>query len=367
MLSYRKVIHIDMDAFFASVEQRDFPDYRGKPLAVGGGEQRGVVAAASYEARKFGVRSAMSSKIAKKLCSNLIFTKPRFDVYKVVSAQIREIFAEYTDLIEPLSLDEAYLDVTVNFKNMELATEIATEIRAKIFEKTGLTASAGVSYNKFLAKTASDINKPNGQFVIKPSQAEAFVLDLPIRKFYGIGKVTTEKMHSLGIHTGKELREQSLAFLLRNFGKVGQYFYDISRGIDERPVEPNREMKSISVENTYSKDLEKAEDIKEAINDLIPVLVKRIEKNAAQGRTLHLKVKFADFEQITRSKTIENVINTDARINELLENMFASLLPFERGIRLLGIGVSNFREEAFMALPRQLRIEFGDYERNKLG
>ena len=362
MPSYRKVIHIDMDAFYASVEQRDFPEYRGKPLAVGGGELRGVVAAASYEARKYGVRSAMSSKIAKKLCPDLIFARPRFEVYKEVSSQIREIFAEYTALIEPLSLDEAYLDVTENFKKMELATEIATEIRAKIFEKTGLTASAGISYNKFLAKTASDINKPNGQCVIKPGQAEAFVLGLPIRKFYGIGKVTTEKMHSLGINTGKELREQSLAFLTRNFGKIGQYFYDIARAIDERPVEPHREMKSISVENTYTTDLEKVGDIENAIMELIPVLIKRIEKNAALGRTLHLKIKFSDFEQITRSKTIDGVINTESKIKEMVLNMLGGLLPFDRGIRLLGVGVSNFREEAYIDLPRQLRIEFGDYE-----
>ncbi len=366
MPSTRKIIHIDMDAFFASVEQRDFPEYRGKPLAVGGGELRGVVAAASYEARKYGVRSAMSSKIAKKLCPSLIFTKPRFEVYKEVSGQIREIFAEYTDLIEPLSLDEAYLDVTENFKNMELATEIATEIRAKIYEKTGLTASAGISYNKFLAKTASDINKPNGQCVIKPSQAEAFVLGLPIRKFYGIGKVTTEKMYGLGIHTGRDLREQSLAFLLRNFGKIGQYFYDISRAIDERAVEPHREMKSISVENTYSQDLTKLEDIYAALDELIPSLLKRVEKHGVQARTLNLKIKYSDFEQITRSKTNEVIINKQEYIVEIVKHMLESVLPLEKGIRLLGVGVSNFRDEILLELPRQLRIEFGEYDVAKL-
>jgi DNA polymerase IV len=357
MPDQRKIIHIDMDAFFASVEQRDFPELKGKPVAVGGGEQRGVVAAASYEARRFGVRSAMASKTAKRLCPSLIFTKPRFEVYKEVSGQIREIFAEYTTLIEPLSLDEAYLDVTENFKNMEIATEIAAEIREKIFKKTGLTASAGISYNKFLAKTASDINKPNGQCVIKPSQAEAFVLTLPIHKFYGIGKVTAEKMQGLGIQSGKELREQSLVFLTRNFGKIGQYFYDISRAIDHRAVEPHREMKSISVENTYHEDLKTIEAIQTAIEDLIPTLLKRIEKYNAKGKTLTLKIKFADFEQITRSKTTEEIFNSDKNIGFVLDQMLQNLQPFETGIRLLGIGVSNFKE-VIEGLPKQLKLEF---------
>jgi DNA polymerase IV len=357
MPDQRKIIHIDMDAFFASVEQRDFPELKGKPVAVGGGEQRGVVAAASYEARKFGVRSAMASKTAKRLCPSLIFTKPRFEVYKEVSGQIREIFAEYTTLIEPLSLDEAYLDVTENFKNMEIATEIAAEIREKIFKKTGLTASAGISYNKFLAKTASDINKPNGQCVIKPSQAEAFVLTLPIHKFYGIGKVTAEKMQGLGIQSGKELREQSLVFLTRNFGKIGQYFYDISRAIDHRAVEPHREMKSISVENTYHEDLKTIEAIQTAIEDLIPTLLKRIEKYNAKGKTLTLKIKFADFEQITRSKTTEEIFSSDKNIGFVLDQMLQNLQPFEKGIRLLGIGVSNFKE-VIEGFPRQLKLEF---------
>jgi DNA polymerase IV len=357
MPDQRKIIHIDMDAFFASVEQRDFPELKGKPVAVGGSADRGVVAAASYEARKFGVRSAMASKTAKRLCPSLIFTKPRFDVYKEVSGQIREIFAEYTTLIEPLSLDEAYLDVTENFKNMEIATEIATEIREKIFNKTGLTASAGISYNKFLAKTASDINKPNGQFVIKPSQAEAFVLTLPIHKFYGIGKVTAEKMQVLGIQSGKELREQSLVFLTRNFGKIGQYFYDISRAIDHRAVEPHREMKSISVENTYNEDLKNRVEILEALGHLIPTLLKRIEKYDAKGKTIILKVKFADFEQITRSKTTDEIFNSEKYIAQTLEQMLQNLPEFEKGIRLLGIGVSNFKE-VIEGFPRQLKLEF---------
>lgn len=241
----RKIIHIDMDAFFASVEQHDNPELRGKPVAVGGSAERGVVAAASYEARKFGVRSALPSKTAKRLCPELIFVMPRFDRYKEISGQIREIFAEYTDLIEPLSLDEAYLDVTENKKDISSATQIATEIRQKILEKTGLTASAGVSYNKFLAKTASDINKPNGQCVIKPAQAVAFVEALPIHKFFGIGKVTAEKLIQMGILTGKELKVQSLEFLVKNFGKVGKYYFEIARGQDHREVSPNRESKSI--------------------------------------------------------------------------------------------------------------------------
>lgn len=244
-----------MDAFYASVEQHDNPVLQGILVAVGGSEDRGVVAAASYEARKFGVWSALPCITAKRLCSNLIFVKPRFEIYKEVSRQIREIFHEYTDIIEPLSLDEAYLDVTENHKGIEIATQIALEIRQKFFEKTKLTASAGISYNKFLAKTASDINKPNGQCVIKPSNAEAFVETHPIHNFYGIGKVTANKFRKIGVHNGKDLKALSLDFLVKIFGKVGHYYFDISRGIDHRKVEPNRECKSISVENTFSKDL----------------------------------------------------------------------------------------------------------------
>lgn len=344
-----------MDAFFASVEQRDNPDLRGKPVAVGGSADRGVVAAASYEARKFGVRSALPSVTAKRLCPSLIFVKPRFEVYKEVSRQIREIFAEYTDLIEPLSLDEAYLDVTENKQNNPIATEIAFEIRTKIFEKTGLTASAGISYNKFLAKTASDINKPNGQCVIKPSQAEAFVEKLPIHKFYGIGKVTAEKMISFGIFSGKQLKEQSLEFLKSKFGKVGSYYYEIARGQDRREVSPSRETKSISVENTFSEDLIDVQTIKEELFRLSESLLKRIAKYNFIGKTLTIKIKYEDFESITRSKTYESGYLNKAQIDQTVDFLIDNLVPFPKGIRLLGIGLSNFLEEN---QDKQLRIGF---------
>lgn len=344
-----------MDAFFASVEQRDNPDLRGKPVAVGGSADRGVVAAASYEARKFGVRSALPSVTSKRLCPSLIFVKPRFEVYKEVSRQIREIFAEYTDLIEPLSLDEAYLDVTENKQNNPIATEIAFEIRTKIFEKTGLTASAGISYNKFLAKTASDINKPNGQCVIKPSQAEAFVEKLPIHKFYGIGKVTAEKMISFGIFSGKQLKEQSLEFLKSKFGKVGSYYYEIARGQDRREVSPSRETKSISVENTFSEDLIDVQTIKEELFRLSESLLKRIAKYNFIGKTLTIKIKYEDFESITRSKTYESGYLNKDQIDQTVDFLIDNLVPFPKGIRLLGIGLSNFLEEN---QDKQLRIGF---------
>ena len=345
-----------MDAFFASVEQRDNPELRGKPVAVGGSADRGVVAAASYEARKFGVRSALPSKTAKRLCPALIFVKPRFDVYKLVSTQIREIFQEYTDLIEPLSLDEAYLDVTENKKNIETATQIALEIRQKIFEKTHLTASAGISFNKFLAKTASDINKPNGQCVIKPPQAEAFVETLPIHKFYGIGKVTAEKMRSMGIQSGKELKEQSLDFLVKNFGKVGHYYFEIARGQDRRLVSASRETKSVSVENTFSADLELVSEIYSELFKLTDALLLRSQKHQLIGKTLTIKIKYGDFEIISRSKTIEQGYKTKEEINKTIELLIENLLPFPKGIRLLGLGVSNFLDEE-NGSGRQLRLD----------
>ncbi len=330
-----------MDAFFASVEQRDNPELRGKPVAVGGSADRGVVAAASYEARVFGIRSAMPSKTAKRLCPNLVFTKPRFEVYKQVSKQIREIFAEYTSLIEPLSLDEAYLDVTDNLKGVSTATEIAQEIRAKIFSRTGLTASAGISFNKFLAKTASDINKPNGQCVIKPSQAEAFVETLPIKKFYGIGNVTTERMHSLGIFSGKELKEQSLEFLVKNFGKAGHYFHEIARGEDKRNVEPHRENKSIGVENTYNEDLHLTSEIVGQIKSLCEQMLVRAEKSKVYGNTLTLKIKYTDFEQVTRSKTSNLGFKNKGNVEYIAIKLFDSLLPLTKDIRLIGVAISN--------------------------
>lgn len=346
-----------MDAFFASVEQRDNPTLKGKPVAVGGSAERGVVAAASYEARLFGVRSAMPSVTAKRLCPNLIFTKPRFDVYKEVSGQIREIFEEYTMLIEPLSLDEAYLDVTENLLGIDTATEIAEQIRNKIFLKTGLTASAGISFNKFLAKTGSDINKPNGQCVIKPNQAEAFIESLMIKRFHGIGKVTTEKMYGLGIFTGKELKAQSLDFLLRHFGKVGQYYFDIARAIDLRKVEPNRERKSIGVENTFDTDLIDKLEIEEQTYKLIKQMLSRAERSKAFGYTITLKIKFQDFEQITRSKTNVDVFNNEGLIQKTVMQLFEKLWPLSKGIRLLGVSISNF-ETKEKTIGRQLTLDF---------
>jgi DNA polymerase-4 len=300
----RKIVHIDMDAFFASVEQRDNPELRGKPVAVGGSRERGVVAAASYEAREFGVRSAMASVTAKRKCPNLIFVKPRFDVYREVSLQIRTIFAEYTPIIEPLSLDEAYLDVTENLKRVASATQIAEEIREKIRAETGLTASAGISYNKFLAKLASDHRKPDGLFVITPKMGAAFVENLPVEKFHGVGPATTVKMNRLGIKTGFDLREKTLAFLQQHFGKPGPYYYWIARGIDERSVRADRIRKSLGAENTFSTDIFTFEAACEALLPIIEKVWRICEGAEIHGRTVTLKVKYADFQQITRSRTV---------------------------------------------------------------
>jgi DNA polymerase-4 len=334
-----------MDAFFASVEQRDNPLLRGKPVAVGGSEERGVVAAASYEARKFGVRSAMGSKTAKRICPNLIFVPPRFEQYKEVSSQIRAIFHEYTDLVEPLSLDEAYLDVTENHKNIPLATEIAKQILSKIKEATSLTASAGVSFNKFLAKTASDVNKPDGIFVIKPHQAEAFVDTLAIKRFYGVGKVTAEKMTKMGILTGKDLKEKSLEFLVNNFGKAGRYYHEISRGEDNRRVNPDRIRKSIGVENTFNSDLFGQDEIYREIDVILEQLWKRINRANVFGKTLTLKMKYADFEIISRSKTSQLLLADDKHIAQIVYEMLNLLLPAEKGIRLMGLTISNLETE----------------------
>ncbi|WP_244828633.1 DNA polymerase IV [Carboxylicivirga sediminis] len=353
----RKIIHIDMDAFFASVEQRDFPELRGKPVAVGGNSERGVIAAASYEARKFGVRSAMSSKVALRLCPQLIFQKHRFEVYKEVSQQIREIFFEYTDLVEPLSLDEAFLDVTENKKGIESATQVAREIKQKIFETTHLTASAGVSVNKFLAKVASDQRKPNGIFIIKPNGVQPFIEQLPIEKFFGVGKKTAEKMHQLDIHKGKDLLRFDLPRLVHYFGKAGQYFYDIARGNDERPVRPHRERKSVGIENTFSKDLVDEQQIQLELNRLKEGLIKRLSRSGKQGKTLTLKVKFDNFEQITRSKTVNEPIG-EKLLNELSSELVREA-PLNRPIRLLGLTVSNFKEDDEPE-ALQLRINFKD-------
>ena len=353
----RKIIHVDMDAFYASVEQLDHPEWRGKPLVVGGNEARGVVAAASYEARKFGIHSAMSSALAAKKCPQLIFAKPRFDRYKEISLQIREIFYEYTDLVEPLSLDEAFLDVTENKMGLKSAILIARQIREKIKSKTGLNASAGISYNKFLAKTASDLNKPNGQAVILPEEAEAFLEKLPIGKFFGIGKVTAEKMQKLGIHSGKDLKEYSLQFLTKKFGKSGLHYFNIVRGIHLSEVQPHRVRKSLSAENTFEKDLI---SLKEMENQLYPIfeeLMRRIEKSGIKGRTITLKLKYSDFTLQTRSKTLEQYPEKGMIWLIGLELLRQEEIP--KPVRLLGLGISNLNiteEQEF--LGSQLKIPF---------
>ena len=355
----RKIIHIDMDAFFASVEQRDFPELKGKPVVVGGNGERGVIAAASYEARQFGVHSAMSSKIALRRCPHLIFQKHRFEVYKEVSRQIRTIFYEYTDLVEPLSLDEAFLDVTENKKGIDSASQIAREIKQKIQETTQLTASAGVSVNKFLAKVASDQRKPNGIFIIKPKDVMVFIEQLPIEKFFGVGKKTAEKMHALDIHKGKDLQRYDLARLIQYFGKAGKYFYDVSRGEDNRPVVPHRERKSVGIENTFSKDLHDEQQIRHEIGRLKEGLIARLSKAGKSGKTLTLKVKFDNFEQITRSKTLLQTITTKI-LHDLSDDLLKEA-PLNRPIRLLGLTVSNFKEEQEQD-ALQLRIDFEAYE-----
>jgi DNA polymerase-4 len=336
----RKIIHIDMDAFYASVEQRDNPELRGKPVAVGGSRERGVVAAASYEARKFGVRSAMPSITAKRQCPDLIFVKPRFDAYKAVSLQIREIFAEHTDLIEPLSLDEAYLDVTDNRKGIATATQIAMEIRAKIRAETRLTASAGVSYNKFLAKLASDHRKPDGLFVITPKMGPAFVEGLPVAKFHGVGPATAANMNKLGIETGLDLKAQSMAFLQQYFGKAGPYYYWIARGIDGRPVLANRIRKSVGAEITFSADLFTFEAAREALSPIIDKVWGHCESAGTRGRTVTLKIKYADFQQITRSRSVHSVIDGRMALEEISRELLRPQFPVTKGIRLLGISLS---------------------------
>jgi DNA polymerase IV len=336
----RKIIHIDMDAFYASVEQRDNPDLRGKPVAVGGSRERGVVAAASYEARKFGIRSAMASVTARRKCSELIFVRPRFDVYKEVSRQIRAIFAEYTPVIEPLSLDEAYLDVSENLKGITSATAIAEEIRGRIRAETSLTASAGVSYNKFLAKLASDHRKPDGLYVITPNMGAAFVEDLPVGKFHGVGPATTAKMNGLGIYTGRDLRAQTLPYLQKHFGKFGSYYYSIARGIDDRPVRADRVRKSVGAENTFAQDLVALDAMREALQPIIDKVWRYCEGSGIRGRTLTLKVKYADFELITRSRSTPKPIDSRLDIEQISIDLLTRLFPVAKGVRLLGVSLS---------------------------
>jgi DNA polymerase-4 len=337
----RKIIHVDMDAFYASVEQRDNPELRGKPVAVGGARERGVVAAASYEARKFGVRSAMPSVTAKRMCPDLIFVKPRFHVYKAISLQIRAIFAEHTPLIEPLSLDEAYLDVTENLQGIASATEIAQAIRAKIKSEAGLTASAGVSYNKFLAKLASDHRKPDGLFVITPTMGAAFVEDLSVGKFHGIGPATSAKMNGYGIHIGADLRAQSLDFLCRHFGKPGAHYYWLSRGVDERLVRADRVRKSVGAENTFMTDLVDLGQAQDALQPIIEKVWRYCETSGTRARTVTLKVKYADFQQVTRSRTSDVAVATQADLERFSYALLAPIFPARLGIRLLGVTLSS--------------------------
>ena len=350
---------MDMDAFYASVEQLDNPELRDKPIAVGGSEERGVVAAASYEARKFGVRSAMSSIIAKRNCPDLIFVKPRFERYKEISNQIRAIFLEYTDLVEPLSLDEAYLDVTENKKGNPSASLIAREIREKIKLKTGLNASAGISINKFVAKIASDVNKPNGQKTVNPEEVEEFLEKLEIRKFYGVGKVTAEKMYQLGIFNGFDLKQKSEEFLTKHFGKSGSFYYKVVRGIHLSEVKPNRIRKSLGAERTFDENISSEIFMMERLESIAEEIERRLKKSKVAGKTVTLKIKYSDFTQHTRSKTIPYFISS----KELILDISKELLFQEKmkeSVRLLGITLSNLNTEKKekKEIAVQLKFEF---------
>ncbi len=339
---YRKIIHIDMDAFFAAVEQRDHPELRGKAIAVGFDGPRGVVSTASYEARRYGVHSAQSVATAKRRCPHLLIVPPHFEVYKKVSGQVHEVFREYTDLIEPLSIDEAFLDVTENKPDIGLAVDIAREIKQKIFERTSLTASAGISYNKFLAKIASDWRKPDGLFVVHPDRALDFIADLPIEKFWGVGAKTAERMHKMGIFNGGQLRHTSRTHLTEVFGKAGALYHDFANGIDERPVIVERERKSVGCEQTYLEDLTRPAQFTIALYHLVTELVKRIRKADFRGRTLTLKVKYADFTQITRSITSPDMLTNKDQLLPLAKQLFRTTRQEEeRAIRLLGLSVSH--------------------------
>ena len=355
--SYRKIIHVDMDAFYASVEQMDNPALRGKPLAVGGSEIRGVVAAASYEARKFGVRSAMSGVQAKRNCPELVFVPPRFERYKEISQKIKKIFFEYTDLVEPLSLDEAYLDVTQNKKGNPSASLIAQEIRKRIFEEVGLTASAGISVNKFVAKIASDYNKPNGQKTVNPEEVSSFLENLDIKKFYGIGKVTAEKMYQHGIFSGKDLKSKTFQYLEEHFGKSGASYYNIVRGIHNSEVKPNRITKSVAAEHTFDENLTSEIFMLERLERIASELEKRLKKHSISGKTVTLKIKYSDFTLQTRGKTLPYFISDKGLLLETAKE----LLYQERmkdSVRLLGISLSNLNTEIKKAIVVQLKFDF---------
>ena len=362
-LPLRKIIHVDMDAFYASVEELDNPQLKGKPVAVGGSEKRGVVSAANYEARKYGVRSAMSGYLAKKNCPHIIFVKPRFTRYKEISKQIRNIFYTYTDLVEPLSLDEAYLDVTVNKKGNPSATLIAKEIRQRILEEVGLVASAGISINKFIAKVASDINKPNGQKTVNPEEVISFLEDLEIRKFYGVGKVTAQKMYKLGIFTGKDLKTKSLEFLEANFGKGGSHYYQVVRGIHISEVKPNRTPKSVGAERTFSENLSSEIFMLERLEQIAEELERRLHKSKIAGKTVTLKIKYSDFSLNTRSKTLPYfVTNKDLILETAKELLYQEEL--QNSVRLLGISLANLNTEKKKIAPKeeavlvQLKFDF---------
>lgn len=356
-MNQRKIIHVDMDAFYASVEQMDHPELKGKPIAVGGSEIRGVVSAASYEARKFGVRSAISGVLAKKYCPELIFVRPRFDRYKEISRKIHSIFYEYTDLVEPLSLDEAYLDVTQNKKGNPSASLIAQEIRQRIFNEVGLTASAGISVNKFVAKIASDINKPNGQKTVNPDEVLEFLEQLPIRKFYGVGKVTTEKMYQLGIFTGLDLRNKELEFLEKHFGKSGKFYYNVVRGIHNSEVKSERIAKSVAAEHTFNENLTSEIFMEEKLIAIAQQLEKRLQRHKLAGKTITLKIKYSDFTQQTRSKTLPYFIADKALLLETAKELLYQD-RLRESVRLLGISVTNLNTEIKKAFVVQLKFDF---------
>ncbi len=362
-MAERKIIHVDMDQFFAAVEQREHPELRGKPIAVGHDEQRGVVSTASYEARKYGVHSAQSIQVAKRLCPQLIIVNPHFQLYKEVSQQIRDIFHDYTDLVEPVSLDEAFLDVTENKHHITLAVDIAKEIKKRILDTTGLTASAGVSYCKMLAKIASDWRKPDGLTTIHPDRAQDFISQLDIKKIWGIGPRTLEKMHHMGVFTGSDLRKLTLPHLTQEFGKMGQVFYNFARGIDDRPVVSQWERKSVSCERTFETDIDNASRITIELYHITLELVERIKKNNFEGQTLTLKVKFLDFQQITRSITVNHLLRTKEDILPLAKQLIKSVEYQTHPVRLLGLGVSAHHTEMPTEAPRwiELELEFDGY------
>lgn len=355
-IEIRKIIHVDMDAFFTSVEQRDFPELKGKPIVVGSPLQRGVIAAASYEARKFGVKSAMASQTAIKKCPHLIFQPHRFDAYKTASSQIMNVLHEYSDLVEPLSIDEAFLDVTLNKKNLTSATLIAREIKERIYQTTNLRASAGISVNKFLAKIASDQDKPNGLFVIKPNEVLPFIENLPIKDFYGVGKKTAERMNQLGIYLGRDLQKWSYNGLVKHFGKAGDFFHSICRGIDNRAVVANRVRKSVGIENTYLNDLQTNQERQIELQKLIDGLWERMQHNNKYGRTITLKIKFNDFKQQTHSKTILHNINKLNELTQLAKHLMGNV-TFEKPVRLMGLSTTNLEENNLLK-PQQLTIDF---------